>query len=397
MTTTIPRAEDLVQRLGAIPAGDHWVVSCYLKLEPRDRMRGKYLIKLKNRIKEQEAWIESQGLSRAARQQVSRDLERIYRHLEHPSHLPAGRGIAVFASEPIDVFEAVTLPTVYRSRVAIDHTPLVRQVVALAEEFGVMLAAVHDRKAARFFRLSAFGIVELTGLAAGITMRPGKFHGDSAPTNHGGMSAGFGEHNYHQRLQTEKHRHYHHIGEALLRLHRETPATGILLGGIGAEAGAVRPFLHSYLNGLALEPARLNVKTASPNDVFTAALEARQARERELEQAHAAELRERLPHGWALNGIDATLKALGAGQVRTLLVDPEKAAPGFRCSASGRLTVSERPCRSEGEAEPVADVIDEAVEEALAQRAEVDVLFDPEARASVDGLAALLRFQERRP
>jgi len=395
MTTTLLRAESLVERVGAIPQGDHWVVSCYLKLEPRDRARGKYLIKLKNRIKAQETWMETRGLARAERQQVGRDLERVYAHLEHPSHLPAGRGIAVFASEPIKMFEAITLPTVYRSRVAVDRSPLIRQMVALAEEFGVMFAAVHDRKAARLFRLTAFGIEELPGLAAGVTTRPGKFHGTSAPTNHGGMAAAFGEHNYHQRIETEKHRHYALIADTLLALHRETPASGVLLGGIGADAGAVRPFLHAYLNGLALGPVRLNVKTATPSDVFAAAIEARQERERALERAHVAELREQMPHGWALNGVEATLRALSAGQVRTLLVDSEAAIPGFRCAASQRLTASEQPCRDEGDAVPVADVLDEAIEEALAQRAGVDVLFDPDARAAVDGLAALLRFRGR--
>jgi hypothetical protein len=41
-----------LQRLVRLPAGKHWIVSCYLKLEPRDRARGKYLIKLKNRIRD---------------------------------------------------------------------------------------------------------------------------------------------------------------------------------------------------------------------------------------------------------------------------------------------------------------------------------------------------------
>ena len=37
--------------------------------------------------------------------------------------------------------------------------------------------------------------------------------------------------------------------------------------------------------------------------------------------------------------------------------------------------------------------IDDAVEEALAERAQVDVLYDDQARRAVDGLAALLRFR----
>ena len=37
--------------------------------------------------------------------------------------------------------------------------------------------------------------------------------------------------------------------------------------------------------------------------------------------------------------------------------------------------------------------IDEAIEEALGQRAQIDVLYDDKARRVVDGLAALLRFR----
>ena len=66
-----------------------------------------------------------------------------------------------------------------------------------------------------------------------------------------------------------------------------------------------------------------------------------------------------------MNGIDATLKALRRGQVRTLLAD--------------------------GQDDDLR--IDDAVEDALRQRAQVDVLYDDRARRVVDGLAALLRFR----
>src|SRR6266481_2304057 len=43
--------QDAIARLARVEPGLHWVVSCYLKLEPRDRTRGKYLIKMKTRAK----------------------------------------------------------------------------------------------------------------------------------------------------------------------------------------------------------------------------------------------------------------------------------------------------------------------------------------------------------
>jgi peptide subunit release factor 1 (eRF1) len=72
-----------------------------------------------------------------------------------------------------------------------------------------------------------------------------------------------------------------------------------------------------------------------------------------------------VPRGWAVTGVDATLKALSRGQVRTLLAD------GHDDDAR----------------------IDEAIEDALGQRAQIDVIYDDKARRVVDGLAALLRFR----
>jgi len=57
----------IVQWLAEIGPTEHWVVSCYLKLEPRDRSRGKYLIKLKNRVKEQLRWLERRETRRTVR------------------------------------------------------------------------------------------------------------------------------------------------------------------------------------------------------------------------------------------------------------------------------------------------------------------------------------------
>ena len=127
--------------------------------------------------------------------------------------------------------------------------------------------------------------------------------------------------------------------------------------------------------------------------MHAATLAVRSAWEREEERAQAREMLEGLGSGWSVNGIDPTLRALARGQVRTLLVHADAGEPGFRCGDSGRLARTERECRGEGEPVAVLDVVDDAIEEALRQGVDVNVVYEPEAREAVHGLAGLLRFR----
>jgi peptide subunit release factor 1 (eRF1) len=111
------------------------------------------------------------------------------------------------------------------------------------------------------------------------------------------------------------------------------------------------------------------------------------------ESRHADELAEGMGTGWAVNGIGDTLKALAQGQIRLLLVRGDAALPGFRSLKTGRLSLLARDLRADGEVTPAADVIDDAIEEALRQRVALDVIYGPEAAEMIDGLAGLLRFK----
>src|SRR5947209_17513143 len=166
-----------VERLSRLQPGPHQVVSCYLKLEPRDKARAKYLIKIKNRVKQVASDLERRPLDHAQRESVRADLDGLRRYFEEPSRLPAARGIALFVGGGLDLFEILPLPHVHRSRLAVAPVPLVRELVALEEEFGTILVAACDRTSARFFEVTAYDVVELPSLTAEAT-RPGKFHGE---------------------------------------------------------------------------------------------------------------------------------------------------------------------------------------------------------------------------
>ncbi len=385
--------QPIVDWLADLGITEHWVVSCYLKLEPRDRSRGKYLIKLKNRIKEQLKWLEQRGVARQERETVERDLDRVRKYLEHPGNLGAGQGIALFACEPLNLFEAIPLPWVFRSRLSVDHSPLIREAAALNDEFGRVLCVVYDRTSARFFAVTAFGVEEFPGLAPGDTTRAGRFHGPAGVSRPGLGAAG--EHRYHQRIREEKQRHYANIAQRLFEASREQAIRGLVLAGTGSHADAVEPHLHPYLATQVLGATKLNCKTATPAEVMEAVLAVRRQSERHLEAGYVDALHQRLGTGWAVNGIEPVLRSLAQGQVRTLFVDPTVEQAGFRCNSSGRLTTSAAACDAEGDPEAVPDVVDEAIEEALRQGSNVEVVEDGKARTRVDGLAAVLRFKTR--
>src|SRR3989441_1293854 len=254
---------DTVRRLAAIHPGPYRVVSCYLKLEPRDKTRGKYLIKMKNRVRQALATLDREGLERAVREQVEADLEHVRRYFEEPAQLPRARGIALFACRTLDMFDVIPLPHVYRSRLAVEPVPLVRELIALEREFGVILVAACDRTGARFFEVTAFDVVELPSLIADAT-RTGKFHGARQAKRGGVLAGGFGEHNHHMRIREEKHRLYANVADHIYQIHTQRPLAGLVVAGVGVGGAAPRPPPPPPLHALLLGGGKLHPKKASP-------------------------------------------------------------------------------------------------------------------------------------
>src|SRR3989338_2503124 len=175
-----------------------WTVSCYQKLEPADRVGEKVRIKLKNRLRRVADRLEVLGFSHAEREGIRDALDRIEEYFQHPSNLDGGRGIAVFAGPRY--FRAVTLPYVLKSRVLVDRTPVVGELVYLCETRSRVLAVAVDRRSARFFDVRFSQVTELEGLATPST-RTARFHPerDDAP--------GVGEYRFPTRIPQERHPH----------------------------------------------------------------------------------------------------------------------------------------------------------------------------------------------
>ena len=361
------------------------VVTCYLKIEPRDRARKKYLVKMRNRVRELEQALPSMGWDKSQQDAIRSDLARVIEYLGDVDGLPSSQGVAIFACKQQKLWEVKPLPRVHRSRLAVDRTPLVRELASSDEEFGRMFTVTLDRTSALIWEVSAYEARVARKIETDV-MRGGRYH-----------SAGGGdataEHAFHNRIQNDKRRHLEAVARALFELDRRSPGHQIVLTGVGTDAGMLEPYLHNYVADRLIGVAKLAPKDATPAHVHQLSMDVREAHARASEARHIEELAEGLGTGWAVNGVKESLRALAKGQVRTLLVRGDAEVPGFRSMVTGRLALIARDLREDGEVVPTVDAIDDAIEEALRQRVSLDVVYAPESAEAIDGLAGLLRFK----
>ena len=376
----------LLQRLVAVPAASHHILSCYIRLEPRDRTRDNYLIEFKDRVKALRTDPMVLTLGREEGLEIERDLTRVLDYLGNPRDLPHATGLALFACEKLGLFEVAPLTRVHRTRLMLDDTPWIGELVAAEEGTQPILTIVIDRAHARFFEVTAAGCAELACLTAAST-RGGRFHSDR------GDAPGWGEHDYHRRLEQEHHRHYANVVQRVEERLRTGPFRGIVLAGTMDHTSALARFLPDGIADRLLGTAKLNPTAINAAELQATSLALAEEHSRKIMGSELLALDNAVGSGWGVNGPRETLRALHRGQVRTLFIRDNLEAGGFRCSATGQLVLAKGDCRNQGEPQAVRDLIDEAIEEALRQRVRVVIVPDCAGAEAVDGLAATLRFR----
>jgi peptide subunit release factor 1 (eRF1) len=375
-----------LERLATLRAPANLVVTAYVRLEVNDRIRNRFRIAVRDAGRAVRMAVDQPGIPHPDREAILRDMSRIEQWLSNTNQMPQGPGMALFACEGLELFEAVPLPRVHRTRVLLADRPCLAEALTVARTAGRIVAALLDRAHARFFEMDAFGVRELPAVITATT-RGGKYHSDRQD------SPGWGEQEFHNRIREERHRHAAAVAEELTRVVNAGPCLGIVLAGPARTVADQWRFLPRSLAARVLGTAKLNPTSATPAEVRAAALAARLAWERRGESSLLADLEDAVGAGWAVTGSRAALRALTRGQARVLLVAPGADVMGYRCGGTGRLVAARDECHGEGNPLPVASLSAEAIEEAFRQHLEVVVLEEPDAARRIDGLAALLRFR----
>jgi peptide subunit release factor 1 (eRF1) len=189
------------------------------------------------------------------------------------------------------------------------------------------------------------------------------------------------------------HAHIKHAADVAFRVHQQRGFERFIISAPDEIANELESVLHPYLKERLV--ARCHVRVDAPSEeIRAAALQVEADVERRREAATVARLRDAVgAKGRGVAGLDATLRALVERRVEVLLVSSSFAAPGWRCGTCGWIGRVGRSCPVDGvEMTAVDDVVEEAIEEALAQSCEVEICVGNADLDVLGQVGALLRY-----
>ena len=394
---------DQITRLLEFRSNKYQVTSIYLKLGPGDRENYKYKITVKNLIKEQRENLNKTELNKVSLESVESDFKRVAEYFENPSNVAACRGIAIFSCSGEKYWELFKLPLVYRNRLAVSSSPITGQILRINDEYGDIAVVLVDRQKARLFRISLSKVEEIMGYfhpeyirTTRFQAQEGRFKQRVSTTGGGGrVSQGYGEYGFQRMIENEMHQHFKDVSERLFEYYKSNKFEWLIIGGAEQLLNEFSNHLHTYLSDRKLGTITADIETIRPDELVENAFDLLEIVRRTKKEKLMEEFDEKLGIRFAISGVEPTLKALMRGQVRILLVKEGYSSKGFKCPETGYLILEEKQglCPEGVNPIPVMDIVDEAIEEALGQKAEVVIVSDKEAGKKIDGLAAIFRFR----
>lgn len=365
-------SEDIVRELAGVKGNGAPVTTCYLDVDGRrHRAKSGYEQALTRLMREVRPARDDVGLQR--------DLDRIERFVRSGIDRSRTRGLAIFACSGADLWRVVNLPVPVRDQLIVNDSPAVGQLRAALETFGRFGVLLLSRQRARVLVFEVDQVVDKEELSSEST-RDIDVRGEKERGEVQGKAEAL-EHAHLRRAVDLTFDVWQRCGFD----HLAVAAPDDLLRSV---EHSLHPYLRERLTGrLPLTPG------CSLEDVRQAVRDA----EVRAERAHEAALVERLraavgAGGRGVAGLDDTLAALSDRRVETLLVSDGYREEGWRCPSTGRL--AQRGPKNPVSGEPmerVADVVEEAVQEAFALGCSVEVCENADLDV-LGRIGALLRF-----
>jgi peptide subunit release factor 1 (eRF1) len=366
--------ESAVRELAGIKGEQAPITSVYLDVD------GRHLLRHQDYEYELEALLRSGKRRANGHSSVHSDLRRIEQYVKGGLDRSHTRGLAIFACSAQDLWRVIELPVRVNSQLVINHFPAVGQlefVIQEKEAIGVLLA---DRQRARLFVFELGELVERSELLDELP----RDYDERGDAERGGVQ---------HHIEELAHQHLRHAARIAFELWQAAPFEHLAIGAPDPIARELEAALHPYLRDRLC--GRIQVPMQATHSEVQAAAEAIEAKfERKREAALVDRLREAVATGRkGVAGLKLTLPALNEHRAERLLVSKGYREGGWRCPSSGALAVVGPTSPVTGEPmEKVDDVVEEAIDAALAQGVPVEVCVGNADLDVLGRIGALLRY-----
>jgi len=372
-----------IQVLAGFKSENLLATSFYLDTDKSRQTKKEIAVSFKNLLNDGRTRLESLDLSKAKKESLLQDLDKIGRFGTQSLLAWNAAGLAIFSCAGAKFWEELALPRAPRNHFIFDRSLYVRPLTAMLDEYRRICALLLDRQEARWYEVFMGEISRLDSLRSEVPSR----------VREGGWK-GYESKRIERHIDAHLHEHFKKVSLKTFDLFKRKQFDWLFPGCKEEYRSDFEPLLHPYLK----ERLKGWLKTNSNNTedkILKQTLEMERKFKAEEEAALAQSLVSELEKGGrAVSGLKEVLRKLNTWEVQSLVLSHHFAAEGKTCPKCHYLYIDEVRCPvCQVKTEKVQDIVHESVHAALDKKVQVRYVTPPSKLDRYGKIGAFLRFK----
>ncbi len=376
-------SQEQIETLAKFDCKDLFTTSFFLDTSKNRLTKKEIQLSLKNLLFNSKKRLKEMSLSKAKKESLEQDLEKIEKYCQQNLSGSNFVGLAIFSGSECDLWKVFNLVKSPRNMIIFDHNPYIRPLSAILDDYHRTCILTFDRKEAKWYNIFMGEISELKSLQSDVPSR----------IKEGGWE-GYSSKRIERHMTSRLRDFFKKTAKETFTLMKKHNFEWLFLGCKDEYYTELEPLLHPYLK----EKIKARIK-ANPGDSENIILQEtikikNELKKQEKEKIVQNFISEHEKDGLAVAGLENTLSKLNRGEVQILLVTRHFSKPGKFCPKCHFLFTNESVCLScRVKTKSLIDVIDEAVEAALNSSSNVKHINPPSPLDKYGSIGAFLRYK----
>jgi len=372
-----------IRRLADFKGENLLTTSFYLDTDKSRQTKKEIAVSFKNLLSEGRTRLAVLDVSKAKKDSLVQDLDRIARFGASGLSAWTAAGLALFACSGAKFWEEMSLPRAPRNHIIFDRSLYVRPLSSMLDEYRRICALLLDRQEARWHEIFMGEISLLDTLKSEVPSR----------VREGGWQ-GYESKRIERHIDAHLHDHFKKAALKTFDLFKKNTFDWLFLSCKEEYRSNFEPLLHPYLKER-LKGWLKSDSNISEDKVLKQSLEIERnlkaAEEEALAQALVAELEK---GGRAVSGIKEVLRKLNTWEVQSLVLSRHFATGGTACPKCHYLYVDELRCPfCQVKTEKVQDIVHESVHSAMDKKVQVRYVTPPSKLDRYGKIGAFLKYK----